>query len=102
MSLTLALLAFSIFVLGTYIIWTLAKFDWIATICTLLVISLPFERIPSVTLGGSNIRFSQLLVVFGLWVFGVLMIKKDPQLMKIKYNHYVYFLLSHRCHRGLW
>jgi O-antigen ligase len=94
MTLILSLISLSIFGLISYGLWSLAKFEWLSKIAALLVISLPLERIPSISLGGSNIRFSQLLVVFGMWIFITLLVKKDAQLLKMKLNRLNYFLFT--------
>jgi O-antigen ligase len=94
MTIVLSLLGISFFALITYFLWVFARFEWLAKLTALLVISLPFERIPSISLGGSNIRFSQLLVVFGLFLVAVLWIKKDQRLLSHELNKYNYFWMA--------
>jgi O-antigen ligase len=88
------LIGLTIFTIISYLLWSFAKFDWLAKVSALLVVSLPFERIPSVSLAGSNIRLSQLIVIFGLWIFAVLIFKKDPQLLETKLSRFNYFLIA--------
>lgn len=79
-------------VLVSFVFWHVAKFNWLDKICGWIVISLPFERIPSLGIGGVNIRISQILVIVGLWVFAVLFIKKDRELYKIYLNRTTYLI----------
>ena len=46
-----------------------------------IVISLPFERIPSIEIGGANLRISQVLVIISTITFCALIFKKDKVLM---------------------
>ncbi|MEM1312733.1 MAG: O-antigen ligase family protein [Patescibacteria group bacterium] len=70
----------------TLFFWKCAKFEWLDKTCTALVVSLPFERIPSLSVGGVNVRFSQLIVLAGLWIVAVLFFKKDRQLYQLNIN----------------
>ena len=45
----------------------------------LLVLSLPFERIPSFSLGGANLRISQVLIVIGIGIWAKINWKKPFQ-----------------------
>lgn len=92
MTILLAILGLSIFSITSYLLWHFARFEWLNKVTTLLVISLPFERIPSISLGGSNIRLSQIIVIFGLWIFLILLARKDIKLLKVKINRLNYFL----------
>jgi O-antigen ligase len=94
MTLLLTIIGVSICAILTYLLWAFAKFEWLPKISSLLVISLPFERIPSISLGGSNIRISQLLVLLGMWTFFVLLFKRDSELMKTQINRFNYFLFA--------
>jgi O-antigen ligase len=82
----LGLLGFLLFVSLTLFLWKTVKFEWLDKVCTALVIALPFERIPSLEIGGANIRISQVVVIMGIWIWGVLFFKKDRRLSEIKLN----------------
>jgi O-antigen ligase len=92
MTITYFSLVLAVFSIISYILYHFVKFSWLNKICTLLVISLPFERIPSLQIGGGNIRVSQILVFLGFWVMGVLYFKKDKSLSETKFNKLNYFL----------
>ena len=94
MTLVFILLCLSVFAFITYFLWIYAEFDWLAKICSALIISLPFERIPSISLGGSNLRVSQLLVIVGIWTASVLFIKQNSTLLGHTVNKLNYFLLA--------
>jgi O-antigen ligase len=89
-----ALLGISFFGIYFYCLWKLAAFEWLDKICTYIVIALPFERLPSLPVGGANIRFSQILVLLGFSVFLILLIKRDTKLQEVKINAITYFLLG--------
>ncbi|MBC7471979.1 MAG: O-antigen ligase family protein [candidate division SR1 bacterium] len=94
MTILLAILGFSIFGIASYLLWHFAKFEWLNKVTKLLVLSLPFERIPSISLGGSNIRISQIIVIFGIWIFAILFLKKDIKLLKTNLNRFNYFFFG--------
>jgi hypothetical protein len=71
-------------------LWSKVKFEWLSSLCTLLILSLPFEYFPRVELGGASWRISQVLVIIGFWLITILTIKKDNQ------------FLSHKLHFASW
>ena len=71
-------------------LWSKVQFGWLTRICTLLVLSLPFEYFPRVEIAGASWRISQVLVIIGFWVIAILLLKKDSR------------LLSHRLHFASW
>jgi O-Antigen ligase len=70
--------------------WSRVRFQWLAKVCNLLVLSLPFEYFPRLELAGGSWRISQLLVMSGFWIIAILILKKDNQ------------LLSHKLHFASW
>jgi len=70
----------------TFLIWPRIKYNWLPQLCRWLIISLPFERIPSVNTAVGNIRISQILVLIGFYFLIVLIVKKDPILKAKKFN----------------
>ena len=88
------LLLFSATILLIVLVWKLAKFEWLDNICTFLVLSLPFERIPSLEVGGGSVRLSQITILIGFLVFLVLLIKGDDKLKKLKLNKINWFIIA--------
>lgn len=88
------LVIFSVFVLTTTFIWSKIEFNWLAKICRFLVLSLPFERIPSVDFGFGSIRISQLLTLLGLYFLAILLFKKNKDLLKHKLDNSLYLMLG--------
>ncbi len=86
---TLALVFLACLILGSIVIWKHATLCWPHKLCTWLVIAYPFERIPSLTVGGGaglTIRFSQIFTLLGLWVVAVLLVRRDKDLLQTKLN----------------
>lgn len=81
------------------LLWSKVQFSWLSKLCTILVLSLPFEYFPRVELGGASWRISQVLVLFGFWIIAILAIKKDSILLSHKLHFasiypLVFFFLS--------
>jgi hypothetical protein len=81
---------FELLFLGLVILVSLAlvshqfiKFSWLQATAGAIIISLPFERIPSIDIAGATLRLSQLLTLIGLYLFVILFVKKDPSLMRL-------------------
>src|SRR5205809_203893 len=89
----IGVLGIIIFGLLSYLFWYFATYYWLPKIGTALIFALPFERIPGLDVGGANIRLSQLLVLFGFWVFIILLIKKDKKLLSRKIHPANIFLV---------
>ena len=75
------------------VIWPKINTSWLSELCRWVVISLPFERIPSVQLGGGNVRISQVLVLIGLWFLLILFLKKDKLLLAKKFHQNTFILV---------
>lgn len=95
MSLVAIVLVAIIFIaIASYVFWHIAKYSWLDKICGALVFSLPFERIPSLDIGGANLRISQVVTLFGLWVVLILFLKKDSDILKQKFSNVgIYFII---------
>lgn len=92
--LLLFLLVGSAGVLASFVIWPKINYAWLPQLCRWLVISLPFERIPSLNTPIGNIRISQILVLVGFWFLVLLLLKKDKVLAQTKLNaHSIYIFL---------
>jgi O-antigen ligase len=96
--LLISTIALSILGIITAIIWRRVNFVWLENIATWIVWLLPFERIPSLNIGGVHsgftVRFSQLMTLAGLWVLLLLLLKKDARLMKHSLNPLFFWLLG--------
>lgn len=75
------LLCLFLLIIASFFLWQKIEYTWLNNICKLLVISLPFERIPSLDIAGVTVRISQILVLVGFWFLILLILKKDPTLM---------------------
>jgi hypothetical protein len=75
-------------------IWPLVKISWLQKITFTLVLSLPFERVPSIEFSGVNVRISQILVLLGFSCLGILLAKQDPEILKTKVNSFIYWVLA--------
>ncbi len=84
----------SIFTVITVFIWSKIRFSWLDKIAFAIVLSLPFERVPSLAVGGVNIRVSQILVLVGFYCMAILLLKSDSQLIKLKINNFFYWLTA--------
>ncbi len=60
------------------------NYNWLSTTTRLLILSYPFERIPSLDTALGTLRISQILVALGFLFFLILVIKKDPKVMNLK------------------
>jgi O-antigen ligase len=67
-----------------YTCFLLGSFKWLERMGLAIIISLPFERIPSIDIGGANLRISQILVVVSFILFSALVVKKDVVLIESK------------------
>lgn len=89
--------SFGIAILLTCIVsiffWSKVKFSWLSDLCTLLILSLPFEYFPRVELGGASWRVSQVLVIIGFWIIAILVFKKDTKLLSHKLHFATWYLL---------
>ncbi|NJS41179.1 hypothetical protein HC766_02245 [Candidatus Gracilibacteria bacterium] len=75
----LGLFLLSIFSLTSLIIWPRIKLSWLQQVVRGIIISLPFERIPSLEIAGVSLRISQILVLVGVWFFFILLAKNDSK-----------------------
>ena len=85
LSLFLVLIVFiSAVVVLTFFVWHRINFNWLSSLVFWLTFSLPFERIPSVSLGGANLRASQILTILGFYFVAILVFKKDKKILSLK------------------
>jgi O-antigen ligase len=75
-------------------IWDRVTYAWLEKTAGSLILLLPFERIPSLEIGGGSIRLSQLVVLFGFYLLAILLIKKDPTLLKKKIHTTAWLILG--------
>jgi O-antigen ligase len=87
----LGLTVIVVVLLVSRLIWNKVKFSWLDTLCTYLVLSLPFEFFPRIDIAGSGFRISQLLVLVGCWFVTILAFKKDSRLLNSKLNNWTIF-----------
>jgi O-antigen ligase len=92
--LVFALVAVSIFALITLLLWQKVNFTWLQTKTRFLILSLPFERIPSLELEIATIRISQILALTGFYFLLILIIKNDRQLLNQKINQSLWLILA--------
>jgi len=72
--------------LMTYIAYRVINYEWLQWSLTGLVVSLPFEQIPSLDIAGGTIRISQLLVMASLFLILVLIIQQNEKIIGAKLN----------------
>ena len=60
------------------------KFNHLQTTVYSIIFALPFERIPTIEIAGVNVKISYLLTLFGIYLAGTLVAKKDAQILKTK------------------
>ncbi len=71
-----------------------ARFEWLDKIAGLIIITLPFERIPSITTSIGTLKIGYALLGFGVLNLIVLLLKKDPKLLALKLHpKNIWFLL---------
>lgn len=70
----------------TFYIWHKINYSWLEQTIRFLVLSLPFERIPSFDTPMGNFRISQFLILFGLYLVLILFLKKDSKLLATRFN----------------
>lgn len=71
-----------------------ARFEWLDKIAGLIIITLPFERIPSITTSIGTLKIGYALLGFGVLNLIVLILKKDPKLLALKLHpKSIWFLL---------
>jgi len=90
----LAIFGFSLLAIFTFFIWEKLDFSWLNNIAFCLVLSLPFERVPSLEMSGVNIRISQILVLLGFYFLAILLIKKDDQLLQTQINKVTWWIFA--------
>ncbi len=90
----LGILGISLFVLLTYFVYQKVEYHWLDKVCSLLVLSFPFQGFPSLLGNLANLRISQVLVLIGLFLVFLLFIKKDNQLMSQKINFFVFWAIG--------
>jgi O-antigen ligase len=78
----------------TLVFWEKLEYKLLPLIAKLIIWTLPFERIPSIPLGGSTIRFSQILTLIGGYIFIILVFKKDKLLYAKKINPLFWYIIT--------
>ena len=68
----------------TFYLWDKINYKWLTQTTRFLVLSLPFERIPSIDTPLGNFRISQFLILFALYLISILIFKKEPKLLQTK------------------
>ncbi len=96
---TLLFLVLVIVISSTLLLYPYVKLSWLQAVAGAIIISLPFERIPSVNIAGGTLRISQILTALGIYLFLILFIKKDKSLMKMNLHNksiwiFLFFLVS--------
>ncbi|MEI6728588.1 MAG: O-antigen ligase family protein [bacterium] len=86
------LIYLSLGLIVTFIVWPKVSIDWLSNLCRALVWASPFERIPSIKTVIGNIRPSQILVLVGMYILGVLILKKDKVLLNLKLNQVTFWI----------
>ncbi len=71
-------------VVSLIVLYNTVTFDWLTQVTRVLILSLPFERIPSVQVAGANLRLSTILVWISLYLITILYLKKDAELLRTK------------------
>lgn len=66
------------------VLWQRVTLKWLEHLSSLLVLSLPFERIPSLETSFGTLKISHILVALACYVFALLFVKKDAGLYKKK------------------
>lgn len=69
------------------LLYQLVEYSWLNKIAFGLVLSLPFERIPSLSLPLGTVKIGYLLVIFETLCIICLLLKKNEQLLKIKFHY---------------
>jgi O-antigen ligase len=65
------------------------KFQHLNFLTSILILSYPFERIPSLSIGAGNLRISQVAIILIIYVTAVLLIKRDKQILNLKLTPYL-------------
>ena len=87
----LALLVLALLSVG---LWSRVRYEWLAGCARLIVLTLPFERIPSLPIGGATFRFSQLFTLLGFYLLCLLFLKGDAQTLRTKIQPVTWYLLG--------
>ena len=70
--------------LTTFYFWDKVNYKLLNNTVRFLVLSLPFERIPSLDTPLGNFRISQFLILFSLYLIFILLLKKDSKFLQTK------------------
>ena len=88
----IVVIGLGVFLIGLAVIWNRVAYNWLSKVCSAIVISLPFERVPSLAVAGVNVRISQLLVLAGLLFWIILLARRDTELMVHKINRFSWLI----------
>lgn len=78
----------------TVLLWARVRYSWLGTTARVIVLTLPFERIPSLSVGGSTLRFSQLATLVGFYFLAILLVRQDSETLRIRLGNLTWFLLG--------
>lgn len=81
-------------ILVTILLYDFVNYQWLQYTLTALVVSLPFEQIPSLSVGGGTLRISQILTLIASYILVILILKKDARIMSTRLNYFVYITLA--------
>ena len=65
----------------TLLLWSRVRYVWLERLAFALVLSFPFERIPSFDAGVGTLKISHFLVLASCYVLGLLLLQKNPRLL---------------------
>ena len=94
MLLPFASLALLLLALVSVILWSRVSYVWLEKCARLIVLTLPFERLPSLPLGGATLRFSQLFTLLGFYLLLLLFLKNDSRTLRTKLQPVTWYLLT--------
>ena len=80
--------------LATVWIWGRVRYAWLGQTARLIVLTLPFERLPSIPVAGATLRFSQLFTVIGCYFLVLLFLRGDKSTLRTKLQPLTWFLLA--------
>ena len=90
----LSILLICVIISAIVLIYKLARFEWLDKIAGLIIITLPFERIPSLDTPVGTLKIGYVLLGFGILTLFALLLKKDSKLLALKLHpKSIWFLL---------
>jgi O-antigen ligase len=77
----------------TILIYPKIKYNWLEKTIYLLILSLPFERIPSFDTPFGTLRISQILTITACYFIFLLYLKKDEKIINLKLNSKLVYIV---------